>query len=261
LKDRVPYPIAKDEIWQLADTINHLLTRLDFSFMAQERFIQDASHQLKTPLAIIKGEFELFRAGKKTELETAIFFESISQEINTLVKLTNDLLILARVDGGVSALDKALNRLDEVVLNQVSRLSKLATLKQISLQIHFEEFEQLTNEELLIMCDPDLLGILFYNLIENAIKYSSPNSIVEIFGTKNDGKLRIEVSDSGTGIREDLLDKIFERFYRAESSSHKVLGSGLGLAICKIVANVHQAKLWAENNSNSGTSFYFETGN
>jgi signal transduction histidine kinase len=258
LKERVPYPMAKDEIWQLADTINHLLSRLDFSFVAQERFIQDASHQLKTPLAILKGEFELFRAGKKSENETSLFFESISQEINTLVKLTNDLLILARVDGGVSSLEKTLNRLDEIVLNQVSRLSQLASLNQISLQINFESFDILTNEELSIWCDPDLLGVLFYNLVENAIKYSSPNSTVKISGRRDLGHLIIEVSDSAGGIREDLLDKIFERFYRAKSSSHKVLGSGLGLAICKIVANIHNAKLWAKNNSNAGTTFCFE---
>lgn len=258
LKERVPYPMAKDEIWQLADTINHLLTRLDFSFMAQERFIQDASHQLKTPLAIIKGEFELFRAGPKTEQETKAFFESISQEINILVKLTNDLLILARVDGGVSALEKRLSRLDEVVISQVSRLSKVASLNQISLQINFEAFEQLPPEELSIMCDPDLLGVLFYNLIENAIKYSVPNSRVGILGKHESGKLIIEVSDSAGGIKEELLEKIFERFYRADSSSHKVLGSGLGLAICKIVANIHHAKLNAKNNSYGGTTFSFE---
>jgi signal transduction histidine kinase len=258
LKDRVPYPMAKDEIWQLADTINHLLTRLDVSFMAQERFIQDASHQLKTPLAIIKGEFELFRAGKKSEAETSLFFESISQEINTLVKLTNDLLILARVDSGVSSLEKRLSRIDEIVLNQVSRLSKLASLKLISLQINFEAFENLKHEELSIMCDPDLLGVLFYNLIENAIKYSAAHSIVEISGKRNEGKLIIEVGDSAGGIKEEQLDKIFERFYRAKSSSHKVLGSGLGLAICKIVANIHQAKLSAKNNSQSGATFVFE---
>ena len=258
LKDRVPYPMAKDEIWQLADTINHLLTRIDVSFMSQERFIQDASHQLKTPLAILKGEFDLFRAGKKSEAEMNVFFESTAQEIDTLVKLTNDLLILARVDGGVSALEKNLNRLDEIVLNQVSRLSKLASLKQVSLKINFETFEKLQHEELLIMCDPDLLGILFYNLIENAIKYSSPQSIVEILGQREENKLIIEVSDSAGGIKEELLEKVFERFYRAESSSHKVLGSGLGLAICKIVADVHQAKLSAKNNSHQGTTFSFE---
>ena len=258
LKDRVPVPIAKDEIWQLAVTINHLLSRLDISFDAQERFIQDASHQLKTPLAIIKGELELFRAEKRTEVETQAFFESMSQEINILVKLTNDLLILARVDSGASSLEKNLNRLDEIVMHQISRLSKLASLKNISLQINFEFFEQLSDKELSILCDPDLLGILFYNLIENAIKYSQVDSVVQIAGKKELSHLIVEVSDSAGGIRPDLIEKIFERFYRAKSSSHKILGSGLGLAICKLVANAHQAELIALNNTQGGTTFRFK---
>jgi len=104
LEERVPVPEAKDEIWLLADTINLLLSRLQESFESQERFIQDASHQLKTPLAIIKGELELFRSEPRNEKETAQFFESMSQEINFLVKLTNDLLILARVDSGANSL-------------------------------------------------------------------------------------------------------------------------------------------------------------
>jgi signal transduction histidine kinase len=202
LKDRVPFPLAKDEIWQLADTINHLLSRLDFSFIAHERFIQDASHQLKTPLAIIKGELEIFKSHPRTELETSIFIESMAQEINILVKLTNDLLILARVDSnGINALEKTLNRIDEVVLNQVSRLTKLASAKSISLQINFDSFVALSESYFSRVCDPDLLGVLFYNLIENAIKYSKPNSSVQITGRINNETLKIEVSDSAGGIR------------------------------------------------------------
>ena len=100
LEERVPVPQSKDEIWQLADTINHLLSRLDETFSAQERFIQDASHQLKTPLTIMKGELEVFKSEKRSETETQNMIESVSQEVNFLIKLTNNLLILARVDSG-----------------------------------------------------------------------------------------------------------------------------------------------------------------
>lgn len=100
LKERVPVPQSKDEIWQLADTINHLLSRLDETFSAQERFIQDASHQLKTPLTIMKGELEVFKSEKRSEAEINNMLESVSQEVNFLIKLTNNLLILARVDSG-----------------------------------------------------------------------------------------------------------------------------------------------------------------
>ncbi len=258
LEERVPVPEAKGEIWQLADTINHLLLRLQHSFDSQERFIQDASHQMKTPLAIIKGELELFRSEKRSEKETAQFIESMSQEINFLVKLTNDLLILARVDSGTSSLIFTKNRLDEIVLSQTSRLSKLASLKKISLQLNFDSFEALTENELSISCDPDLLGVLFYNLIENAIKYSPEQSTIRISGVNEADSLMVIVSDEGEGISNDQIGKVFDRFFRIEGSSKRAAGSGLGLAICKVVADSLDAKLWAQNNEGKGTSFYFK---
>lgn len=258
LEERVPVPATQDEIWQLADTINHLLSRLHKSFKSQERFIQDASHQLKTPLAIIKGELEVFRSEARTEKETAQFFESISQEINFLVKLTNDLLILARIDSGAIPFSFKKNRIDEVLLSQTSRLSKLAVLKKISLQINFDSFENETEDALSVLCDPDLLGVLFYNLIENAIKYSPENSTIHILGISKMDSITIAISDEGQGIGSDQLGKIFDRFFRIEGSSKHVAGSGLGLAICKVVADSLGAKLWAENNQEKGTSFYFK---
>lgn len=257
LEERVPVPEAKDEIWQLANTINHLLSRLHESFVSQERFIQDASHQLKTPLAIIKGELELFRVESHSEKETAQFFESISQEINFLVKLTNDLLILARVDSGATPFIFTKNRIDEIVLSQTSRLSKLASLKNISLRIDFDSFENASEDALSVLCDPDLLGVLFYNLIENAIKYSPENSTVLITGINEEDSITIFVSDEGEGIKDYQIDKVFDRFFRIEGGPKHITGSGLGLAICKVVADSLGAKLWPSNNPVKGTSFYF----
>lgn len=258
LEERVPVPQSKDEIWQLADTINHLLGRLDETFSAQERFIQDASHQLKTPLTIMKGELEVFKSEKRSEAEIASMIESVSQEVNFLIKLTNNLLILARVDSGTVRLTFTPNRLDEIVISQVSRLSKLAVMKNISLQINFDSFYNATEEELTIACDRDLTGVLFYNLIENAIKYSPEHSTVEIVGTHTPGSLLVTVSDEGEGIECDDQEKIFERFYRMQKTATKAQGSGLGLAICKVVADSIGAEIWAEKNINRGSKFYFE---
>lgn len=258
LQERVPVPPAEDEIWQLANTINHLLSRISESFESQERFIQDASHQLKTPLAIIKGELELFKSEQKTPQEMSEFVESMLQEINFLTKLTNDLLILARVDSGASTFSVVECRIDEILISQVSRLSKFASLKKISLQIDFISFEKALDNELMIKCDPDLLGILFYNLIENAIKYSPESSTVTVKGVHDADELIVVVKDEGEGIEPDQLEKIFNRFFRVNRKSNQVHGSGLGLAICKIVADSFGATLWAENNVNKGASFYFK---
>lgn len=258
LKERVPVPESKDEIFQLADTINHLLGRLDVAFTAQERFIQDASHQLKTPLTIMKGELEVFISEKRSEQEMSKFMESMSQEIDFLAKLTNNLLILARVDSGSTNMTFTANRLDEMVISQVSRLSKLAVKKSISLQINFDSFYQADEKELTIICDRDLMGILFYNLIENAIKYSPENSTVEVIGEHANKMLRVSISDEGEGIDPNDQVKIFERFYRLQKTATKAQGSGLGLAICKVVADSMDAKIWAEKRSTKGSIFYFE---
>lgn len=258
LEERVPVPQSKDEIWQLADTINHLLGRLDETFSSQERFIQDASHQLKTPLTIMKGELEVFRSEKRSEAEINSMIESVSQEVNFLIKLTNNLLILARVDSGNVRLTFTPNRLDEIVISQVSRLSKLAVMKNISLQINFDSFYNASEEELTIACDRDLTGVLFYNLIENAIKYSPEHSTVEIVGIHTPASLIVTVSDEGEGIECDNLEKVFERFYRLQKTATKAQGSGLGLAICKVVADSIGANIWAEKNINHGSKFYFE---
>jgi signal transduction histidine kinase len=258
LEERVPVPQSKDEIWQLADTINHLLGRLDETFSAQERFIQDASHQLKTPLTIMKGELEVFKSEKRSEVETMSMIESVTQEVNFLIKLTNNLLILARVDSGTINLSFSPNRLDEIVISQVSRLSKLAVLKNISLQVNFDSFYNATEEELTIVCDRDLTGVLFYNLIENAIKYSPEHSKVEIVGIHASESLIVTVSDQGEGIECDDLEKIFERFYRLQRTAIKAQGNGLGLAICKVVADSVGAHIWAEKNVDRGVKFYFE---
>lgn len=258
LEERVPVPESKDEIWQLANTINHLLSRLDESFKSQERFIQDASHQLKTPLAIMKGELEVFNSKPRTEAEATKLLESISQEIHFLTRLTNNLLILARVESGVTNFTFSKNRLDEVVLGQVSRLSKLASLKKVSMNLDFDSFYQASEEELSVMCDRELLGVLFYNLIENAIKYSPEDSTIKIIGESKDGQLRVTISDEGEGIEIEDQEKIFNRFLRLQNSAGKTQGSGLGLAICKVVADSLGARIRASKNPDKGTTFIFE---
>lgn len=181
------------------------------------------------------------------------------QEINFLTKLTNNLLILARVDSGAANLTFTKNRLDEVVISQVSRLSKFANLKKISLQVDFDSFYQASEEELLVLSDRELLGVVFYNLIENAIKYSPAHSIVKIKGVHIDNTLEVIVSDEGGGIAQENIEKVFDRFYRQQTEI-KIQGSGLGLAICKVVADSMNANIWILPKEN-GTVFHFKVQN
>ena len=260
LSQRVPIPNSKDEIWQLANTINLLLERIDNAFRAQERFVQDASHQLKTPLAIMKGELEIYKSGEKNEKKSQDLIESMGQEIEILSSLTNNLLILARYDAGDLKADYKEHRLDEIVISQISRLSKLAKMKNINFDLNFDSFLEVDESHLIVLCDKELLGVLFYNLIENAIKYSPADSTISIDGEIiKDNQLLVSVTDQGYGIDCEDADKLFKRFFRQKHISNKVSGSGLGLAICKAVADLHHGKLWIEKNSEkSGATFSFQ---
>lgn len=261
LSQRVPIPDSKDEIWQLADTINLLLVRLDKAFRAQERFVQDASHQLKTPLAIMKGELDIFRSEPRDKVQALDLIESMGQEIDLLSSLTNNLLILARYDAGDLQADFGLHRLDEVVISQLSRLSKMAKQKNITFDLNFDSFLEASEEKLIVSCDRELLSVLFYNLIENAIKYSPDQSTIKIQGEILESKLRITVSDQGYGIDCEDSDKLFKRFFRQKHVANKVSGSGLGLAICKAVSDIHNGMLVIEKKSqatSTGATIYFE---
>ena len=130
--------------------------------------------------------------------------------------------------------------------------------KNISFQINFDSFYQASVEDLTIFCDRDLMGVLFYNLIENAIKYPKEYSTVEVSGLNNSDTLTVIVSDEGEGVDVGMLDKIFERFFRLPSAAKVTQGSGLGLAICRVVADSVNAKIWAEKRLDHGSNFYFE---
>lgn len=256
LSERVNVPASKDEISELANTINHLFERLQKSFEVQERFVQDASHQLKTPLAIIKGELEIYKNNiPPSERELLKFLDSVLYELNSLIKLTNDLLILARVDSNENQTSNVKVSIDEVLLTQVSRLSKLAISKNISINLNLDGIIHCQEDELKILADNELVGILFYNLIENAIKYSNEKTEVKISVNVSNNKIFVEVSDKGIGIKEGQEEKIFNRFYRSENT-HGKHGSGLGLAICMGIANLYKAKLYAKRNKDIGSTFY-----
>jgi signal transduction histidine kinase len=256
LNERVPVPVSEDEISELANTINKLFERLSLSFEAQERFVQDASHQLKTPLAIIKGELDLFKSGVRSEVELGQFITNMSDELNSLIKLTNDLLILARVDSGEKNLSLENVSIDEVILTQASRLSRFAKTKNVSINLNLDSLQSLPDQNIEIYADYDLIGVLFYNFIENAIKYSPENSLVQIKCELIGDEIFVAVTDQGPGIKLGQEDKIFDRFYRSEGTGQP--GSGLGLAICHAVATVHKATIWAINNEKLGATFYFK---
>lgn len=249
LSARVPVPQVQDEVRELAETLNGLLDRLEQSFQMQESFIADASHQLRTPLSILKGEIDLMNSKPRSAEEVREFLESAGQEVSYLTRTVNDLLVLARVDAGVGALSFGPTRVDEVFLEMIARVEKVAHAKNVRLDV------QLKGSEFEITSDPDLMRCLMENLAENAVKYSPEGKTVCLTLAREVKGLVFEVKDEGPGIDPQIRDKIFNRFYRSESTRDKVSGSGLGLAIVKRIADVHSGRVEFDTEVGRGTTF------
>jgi signal transduction histidine kinase len=246
LQERLPVPLVRDEIQGLALSLNKMLSRIEKAFSSQERFIADASHQLLTPLTIIRGEIESLLRQPKIEISKPVseLLQSNLQEVDQLSTIVQQLLLLARVDAGKGALQLSELALDEVILDAISRANRFAQQKKIRIQFNIDN-QTNTETRPMIKGDYDLLQNMAFNLIENAIKYSPENEVVKVTVVWEKDTQKFSVADHGKGIPKDQLNLIFERFHRADNSSK---GYGLGLAIAKKISDVHGAKLGVENN-------------
>ena len=254
LSARVPVP-EETELRELGLTLNDLLKRLESAFESQERFIADASHQLKTPLAILRGELDVFRKTERSAEETRELLTSISQETNQLSKMVDDLLLLARFDSGTWKPNFSKIRIDEALLETFAQLERLAKDQNVVLSLELDT--EASGEDFEVTGDADLLKALFFNLIENAIKYSPKpggHAHVELVSDRDRG-VSVTVQDNGPGVPPEDLDRIFDRFYRGSRKQHLVSGVGLGLSIANRIAILHGASLKVETPAIGGTLF------
>ncbi|MBC7419707.1 MAG: HAMP domain-containing protein [Bdellovibrio sp.] len=235
LTERVPVPLANDQIRQLAETQNQMLDRIEKSFQSQERFVADASHQLLTPLTILRGEIEI---QQKTVHKDPHFFDSALQEVDTLSKIVKDMLLLAQIDSGSDLPNFTPLEVDEILIDVISRCQKIAAKKNI--QIKFDIQEEAERPQ--VYGDANLLANLFFNIIENAVKYSPEHAQVDVRIIWEQAETIVEISDQGPGIPPSQTETIFERFSRVNPSG-KTSGFGLGLAIAKKIATLHGGQI------------------
>lgn len=254
LSEPLPIPEARDEIHDLAVTLNGLLRRLEKAFRSQEGFIADASHQLRTPLSILNGELELFRKGPRSAEETEAFVVSAAQEIKYLSDMVEDLLILARMDAAGGVLDLKPQRLDERLLEIAARLERSPHSRGVRFSLQLHAAEELEGP-FTLQAEPELLRSLVENLLDNAVKYSPVDGTVLVELNDSGNEITLRVQDSGSGIPASALPRVFERFYRSESHSSQAAGSGLGLSIVQRIAHLHGAKVAASNQPGSGAVF------
>jgi two-component system sensor histidine kinase KdpD len=219
----------------------------------RERFksnlLRAISHDLRTPLTGITGAAEMLLQNLKDE-ENAKLVQGIYEDSNWLIRLIENILSLTRIQEGRLSINIQPELVEEIVAEAVDRTLKYAPDHKISISI--------PDEVLFVPMDGKLIIQVLINLIDNAIKHTSPSDEIKVSVKLEDNKAWFEVSDNGTGINPEDLPQLFDMFFIAPSShTDSKPGIGLGLAICKAIVNFHGGEIMAENNDSNGATFRF----
>jgi len=232
LDDRIKLPNNKDELHLLVTTINRLLNRIEQAMEREKQFTSDAAHELKTPLQVMKGNMEILIRKSRSEEEYQTKIKSCLKEINRMAHLVDQLLLLARFESQKAALDLREVPLDELTEQVIQKKLWQIEQKQITLKMDIQELAR-------VKSDPYLLHIIFENVLSNAVKYTPENGSISITIGREDNLAFVGIQDSGVGISPDELNKIFDRFYRADALKHpNIKGTGLGLSIVKRLSEI-----------------------
>jgi heavy metal sensor kinase len=247
LDHRLTEPDANDELGYLARTFNAMIARLQRSFEEVRRFTADAAHELRTPLAAMRTEAEVaLRSPRSADRDTRVL-ENLLEEIERLTRLVSHLLFLCREDTGVDVGNFQPVQLYVLVRDVGDHMAVAAREKGVELVVDLRHSCEVKGEA-------DRLRQLFFNLLDNAIKYTPSGGKVTVDGDSSDGQAIVSVSDTGIGIPAEHLPHVFDRFYRVDSSrSPETDGNGLGLAICRSIAESHSGRLEIDSAFGSGT--------
>ncbi len=250
LHQRLPVPRAQDEVHRLAITLNEMIERLDEAFARQRRFVADASHELRTPVAAIRSMTDFALLQPMNSEEYVIILRDINTETERLSHLISDLLALARADEGQTRLEQAPMRLDLLAEGVAANAEHLAIERGITLQVK-------VSEPITVLGDEARLIQVLMNLLDNAIIYTDAGGQVELSAEVSDAHARLTVRDTGIGIASEHLPHIFERFYRVDPARMRTErnSSGLGLAIVDWVVRAHGGSITVESQVGQGSTF------
>ena len=249
LSQRLPVHGKEREVQDLVEDLNSMFEALEASFKSQKRFTADASHELRMPLTILKGEIEVALRRPRSEQEHTALLKQHLKTIGRMQHIVDDLLTLARSDAGMLELQQ--NPVDLSLLLQEVGQQHLMLFAQR--QVHLEMDIQ---DDLEVMGDQNHLERVFFNLLSNAHKYAPDDSVVWLTAYAEHDAVRITVCDEGPGIAQKHQALLFNRFYRVDDSRARKKGSsGLGLAICKHIVENHQGSIEVQSEEGQGASF------
>ena len=264
LQDRLPVA-GGEELAGLARVVNGLLDRLEGSFVQQQRFMADASHELRTPAAIVRTEADVTLAQpRRPESDYRASLTVVQGAARRMSRIVDDLLLLARADTGVAVEHREHVYLEEIVHDVARGVRLLAESRRVRVEVG-------AVVDAPVYADADLVGRLLLNLLDNAIKHSPEGGTVRISMARNAGSCDVRVTDEGSGIPSDAQARVFERFFRGDASPSAgdqrattdgepiaTSGAGLGLAIARRIAELHGGRLDLVSSRPGHTEFRLE---
>ena len=242
---RIPAAPAKDELGEMTDTLNHMLDSVEAAFIREKRFTSDASHELRTPVAILRAYAETLLQDETLTTEQKAALQTMVMECDKMQKLIRQLLMIARGQESSFAMTWEEVALRPLCVGIQDVMSGNLEGKGIKLELDVPE-------TLTIRADQSLLAELMLNLVENAVKYGREQGHIQIQAAEEEKGVRFSVTDDGIGIPEDALPHIFERFYRVDEARDRS-GTGLGLSICEWIARAHGGSISATSTQGVGT--------
>jgi two-component system, OmpR family, sensor kinase len=259
LDERLPVANPRDELGRLAATFNELLSRLSGAFQIQRQFMADASHELRTPISVVRTTASVMLSKKhRSEEEYRVAVAIVEAQSRRLTRIVEDMLRLARADSGHFALQSRAFHIDEMLLETVQAAVVLASQKEIQIAIA-------DIPEAPFHGDEELLRQMVLNLLDNAVKYTPPRGEVRVSLERRNGSYLVRVADTGIGVPPEAQPFIFDRFYRVDRGRTKAeacdlsaaqgAGAGLGLAIARWIAEIHGGALRLESSSPDGSTF------
>lgn len=229
----------------LEESIHHLMKGIEEAFNEEREYIGNISHEILTPISIIKSKLENFSDNTNLSHEDAIKIYETKVTLGRLTKLVHSLLLLSRIENKEYLLDENIT-IKQVALNVIDEIKERIEVKDISLT------KNLSDEEFTIFGNKELIHILIYNILNNAIKYTPENGRIELSSNYINSTYILETKDNGIGIAEKDLPHIFERFKKFESGTHNF---GLGLALSKKICDYHQIEIRVESKHDFGSTF------
>lgn len=243
-EQRITQPPVRDELGELTSTFNEMLTSLESTFRRHREFLADASHELRGPLMVIRGNLDLLEHDLPAHERQESAREGVA-EADRMSRLLADLLFLAKNDAQLT-MERIPVDLSQIVLEILDRAVSLDDGRHLLVLSH--------SEPLRVQGDREQLGQMIRNLLHNAIRYTPEGGTITVSLRGSEGSAELEVADTGIGIAPEHLPRVFERFYRVDQSrSREDGGAGLGLAIVKQVVEVHGGQVRASSRPGEGT--------